>query len=173
MLLNPLKSLHCRSVCCWIKSLGILRQKLQLSSSHIISCLSEFTLCAQLPGLSCQEGENSPRAALCPAWGVQQTLRSECPPCAVGHPSPGPGVGNSPWPPHHGVLSPAGLLFPVLHGGLRGRSLSPAPRSVPEVPDELPAWAQGPCVSFPVCRPVYNAGHPLGGGYKEQLPLLN
>ena len=154
MLLNLLKSLHCRSVCCWIKSLGILRQKLQLSSSHVISCLSEFTLCAHLPGLSCQEGENSPRAAFAQPGVCSRRSAPSALPAPVGHPSPGPGVGNSPWPPHHGVLSPAGLLFPVLHGGLRGRSLSPAPRSVPEVPDELPAWAQGPCVSFPVCHPL-------------------
>ena len=71
-------------------------------------------------------------------------------------PSPGPGVGNSPWPPHHGVPSPAGLLFPVLHSGLGGWSLSPAPRSVPEVPGELPVWADkgraSPFLSAALCR---------------------
>lgn len=58
--------------------------------------------------------------------------------------------------------SPAGPFFPCSAWWFRGRSLSPA-RSVPEVPDELPAWAQGP-VCLLSCPPpsVYNAGHPLG-----------
>lgn len=85
-----------------------------------------------LPG-----GSEQPKGSPSPAQGVQQTLCSACP-----HGSPpalGPALGLSLASPPRRPVS-CRPPFTVLHGGL-GWSSSPAPRSVPKVPGELPAWA--------------------------------
>ena len=142
------------------------------------ACLSSV-FCAHLPGLSCQEGENSPRATLCPAWGVQQTLHSECPPWAHGTPPVlGPELGTLLGLPITAsrLLQAFFSLFCIVDsgGGACHQLLAVSPRS--QVNSQS---GQTRAVRLLSCLPPSaegaedgNAGHPLGGGYKEQLPFL-
>lgn len=132
------------------------------------ACLSSV-FCAHLPGLSSREGANSPRAALRQpgAWS-----RRSAPSAPVGHPQPWAQRWASPQPPHHGVLSPTDLhsLFCMVNsGGARHQLLTVSPRS--QVNSQ--PW-QTRAVCLPSCLPptMCHAGHPPGGGYKEQLPFL-